>query len=91
MHCMLSVKLKVNFFLFSLSGSKGTSEGDFSTSHEYLFFPGAHTVKRTSGEEGEKESPKKRIFKHPRSKRTERGSSRSCTVDCSNQLLLLTT
>ena len=84
--CMLSVKLKANFFPL---GSKGTSEGNLSTSHEYLFFPGTHTVERTSGEEEEKESPRKRIFKRPRSKRTERGSSRSCTVDYSNWIYSL--
>ena len=90
-YCVLSYnRFEDDFIYFSLSGSKGTSEEDFSTSDEYFWFPGAHTVERTSGEEGEKESPRKRIFKHPRSQRRERGSSRSCTVDYSNQLLSTT-
>ena len=46
----------------SLSGSTGTGEEDFSTSHEYFRIPRAHTVERTSWEKGEKESPSKRIF-----------------------------
>ena len=39
-----------------------------------FFFPGVHTVERTStsGEEGAKESPRKRIFKHPKSKQENR-------------------
>ena len=46
----------------SPSGSTGTSEEDFSTSHEYFRIPRAYTVERTSWEKGEKESPRKRIF-----------------------------
>ena len=56
----------------SPSGSTGTSEEDFSTSHEYFRIPRAHTVERTSWEKGEKESPRKNLLTSKKPENRER-------------------